>query len=90
MEIWATLAEVRRYSSCNSGDSEGREIVGYPGNLDGPQPVLASTGQGFDFYIRDLGVIEVDLDPFDHTLCSVEGESDRFDFWWGSSFGRDR
>jgi len=90
MEIWATLAEVKRYSSYNSGDSEGREIAGHPGNLDGPQPVFSGTGQGFDFYIRDLGVIEVDLDSFDDTLCSVEGESDRLDFWWGLSFGRDR
>lgn len=87
MEVWATLAEVKHYSSCNSGNPEGREIAGHSGNLDGPQPDLSGTGQGYNTYIRDLGVIEVDLDSFDHALCSVEGEPNWFDFWWVLSFG---
>ena len=70
--------------SYKSGNPEGNEIPVHPGNLGGPQPLLSGTGQGFNFYVGDLDVIEVELDSFDHTLSSVDGESDRPGFWWGS------
>ena len=71
-------------------DSEGGEIPVHPGDLGGPQPLLSGAGQRFNFDIRELSAIEVVLDSFHHTLCSVKSESDRLDFWWGLSFSRDR
>ena len=75
--------------SYKSGNPKGNEIPAHPGHLGGPQPLLSGTSQGFNFYVSDLDVIEVELDSFDDTLCSVEGESDRPGFWWGISFSCD-
>ena len=70
-----------RYSSCKSKNSEGREVPVHSGYLDSPQPLLSGAIQGFEFYIGELDIIEVVLDSFDRALCSIEGESNRFDFW---------
>ena len=77
-------------SLCKSKNSKGREIPSHPGNLDGPQFLLSSASQGFDFYVGDLDVIEMVLDSFHRTLCSFDGESDRLGFWWGHPFSRGR
>jgi len=87
MEIGATLVDMKRYSACKSEYSEGREIPGHPRNLDIPQPVLSGAGQGFDFHVRELDIIEMDLDCFGRALRPLEDESD---FRCGFSFGHIR
>ena len=84
------LTEAKRRSLCKSGNPEGREIPACPRNLGGPQPLLSGAGQGLDFYIGELEIIEVELDFFDHTLRSIEGDPDRLDFRWGLPFNHGR
>lgn len=78
------------YSSCKLGNSEGHEVPTGSRDLGGPQSFLSGTSQGFDFYIGELEIVKMELESFDHTHLSSEGEPERLDFRRGLSFNRGR